>query len=198
MYNIKDAVVRGETIELGNDNYNNIGPNVVFEDCEFIVRAPARDLIVTGVTFVRGVWRQKRKLLNKQFSRASFDGVSFEGKFSGCRWGSRDEPETATLKSCDFSNAELDACEFVNVDPDEVTFGPWPTIAYHTPQQLHPLIQDLDAPSRLKTYLNVIAGRPPEFGLAADHAPSLEKATGVPQDQIHALLKELPGVVILA
>ena len=195
-YTVKERIVRGETIELTNDDYNTIGRGTIFEDCEIIVRAPARDLVISDSEIIGGVWKQKRKLSKKQFNRTHFENVRFEGSFYDCRFGNHSDASLAGVKNCDFTAATLSFCEFCNVDPGDVKTAPWPTIRFEQPQRFKDHIQSVDMPDRFRITLNVIASQPAEFQLSVDQAGDIGKKAGLNADAVRAIIAGLPGVVI--
>jgi hypothetical protein len=195
-YRVRERIVRRETIELTNDDYNAIGPGTVLEDCEIIVRAPARDLIINNSKIIGGVWKQKRKLTKKQFSHTHFEDVRFEGSFYDCRFGNHADPSIAGLKNCDFTAATLSFCEFCNVDTADVKTAAWPTVRFEQAQRLAKLIPSLDAPDDFKLVLNVMAQRPDSFSMAVDQAGEIGKKSGLDSDAVRAIIEGLPGVVI--
>lgn len=195
-YTVKERTVRGETIELTNDDYNTIGRGTILEDCEIIVRAPARDLVISDSKIIGGVWKQKRKLSKKQFNRTHFENVRFEGNFYDCRFGDHSDPSIAGVKNCDFTAATLSFCSFCNVDPADVKTAPWPTIRFEQPQRFKDHIQAADMPNRFRITLDSIATRPDSFNLTVHQANEVGKKSGLDADAVRAIVEGLPGVVI--
>ncbi len=186
----------GEAITLSGDDFNNLGPDLVLEDCEVTVSAQSRDIVVAGLHMVGGAWIQKKKLTKKEFSRASFENVRFEGRFTGITWGDWHKPHENLTINCDFSKADLDDCRFLHIRPAQITLPPWPCVAVVDPHQILPHVEGQDWPGQLKYKLIAKGRQKPACTISVDNANQIAKTAEVELDTVRAVFESLPGALI--
>lgn len=159
---LRNIKISDKELTLTNVEVNVVGPEVVFERCTVHSDCAGGALIVAGLTMVEGEFIQKRRLANFHFSRAHFHGVKFSGNFVGCDFGDWDTTEKASVQGCDFSQATLDGCRFLNCDMQTIRIPKWPCFTIFNPSQARDFVLGRDWPSSVGDILDVYTDEDPE------------------------------------
>ena len=93
-----------------------LGPELELWQCNVFFNTRSRDVIFAGLVMRNGRFEVAGPFVNFHFENVHFDGVEFHGEFCGCDFGDWDSIEKSSINNCDFSEAKLDGCRFLNCD----------------------------------------------------------------------------------
>ena len=80
---------------------------------DLVIKLSANAVGIQSLRMEGGRFEQKKQLTNIQLNTCHFDGVTFTGSFSGVDFGWWNDDEDASIKNCDFSNAQLKGVSFL-------------------------------------------------------------------------------------
>ncbi|WP_341679300.1 hypothetical protein [Niveibacterium sp. SC-1] len=191
---LRDRKLSQLKLELTGDELCSLGPALELDHCHVVSRCRERMLVVPGLTMRGGSFEQKVQLTNFQFSDAHFQGVRFEGKYVGCDFGDWDSVAQASISDCDFSAAVLDACRFLNCQPETIRFPPWPCFAIFHPHAAASTVASKNWPDELEVVLDTYRDALPACAAIVRDARKLAREQAMPLDALLDLLKSLPGI----
>ncbi len=197
MRSLKDAVFEREDIVLLNDVVNSLGPNLVLKKCKLTLQCSRQSLIVAGLEMVDSEFDARKKLMNFSFERALFTGVSFRGSYSGCDFGAWEKTGLAEVSDCNFRDAKLDGCRFINCDVRKITFPSWPHFTILEPHKRVQAIAHLDWPSDLLgKIIKSSVDQDPRCAAITRDATQVTKANGGSPNELKQLLSKVDGILL--
>lgn len=190
---IKDQRFEDQRFEVTHKEYRYLGPGLELHRCEVICRSNRRNLIVNGARFVDCEVHIKSKLTGFSWCGGYFEHCTFHGKMSGCDFGNQPDHggERGGVSRCDFSDATLDGCQFIDCDLEGTTLPAWPGYTLLDPIGNAEAILAVDWPGNL-IYSAQAATQAPKGTVAiAYHAEIEAKEAGVPLDALRTALEAL-------
>jgi len=195
---IRNTKLSNERLLLSNVEVNSLGPALELEQCEIVSDCREKSLVIPGMEMVGGKFvQQDRTLSNFHFENAHFRGVSFSGNFSGCDFGDWDSTEKSSIADCDFSEARLEGCRFLNCDMDTIELPRWPCFTIVGLADARDFVLGYQWPGKVGITLDVYTDNDPECVAICGDAEQMAKASGIVLEHLRASLQLIPGVRII-
>ena len=192
---LKNKIIENERIILSEDAVNVLGPNLVLRDCEIISEINNhRALIVAGVEMIGGSFYQKGTLSDEQWDTAIFTKVKFKGKLSGWDFGNWDEPDY--INECDFSDAVLSDCRFLNCDISQLIFPKWPCFTIPAPSSKADQISKISWTGNWKLTMRLYAENDKECVAITGNVDDLIAENGGDKEDLKRKLSTIPGIIM--
>jgi hypothetical protein len=193
---LQDQVLSGEEIYLKDTEVNILGPRLTLNKCKIISEASAKALALTDVSIVDSIVDAKKTLFDFQWCKANLNGVKFIGHFSGCDFGNWEEfhGKYGGIENCDFSEANLDNCRFMNCDPYSIVFPKWPCFTIMNPRARAEEIKSVSWPGKLGLIMGIFADSPEGCVAVSGNAQVLLKKLGGTEQEFKVALSQLDGV----
>jgi hypothetical protein len=99
MFQLQDKTIEGETLELGNEVVNYLGPNLTIKRSTVVFKTAAKGLVLNKVRFVDCHLDFKKKLSNFSFEPAFLKGCRVTGTLRGAASASGPKPMVPTAAS---------------------------------------------------------------------------------------------------
>jgi hypothetical protein len=198
MYQLRDQTIELDSIVLESARVNYLGPNLVLRQCKVLVRTAARSLVITRTSFLDCDIVVKKPLRNFSFCDARLERCVVAGTFFGCdfgRWVDDVGNSDATVVSCDFSGAKLDACRFIDCDVDTLIFPLWPCFTILDPVRRCRELEQIKWPGRINIAFESHRSAPPATRAITYYAPELTRRLGGEEEDLKDILEGLQGVV---
>lgn len=183
-------------ITLAADEVNCLGPQLVLENCTIRSACDHDTLKIVGLQMSGGNFIQHKRLTNFQFDGAQFIDVKFSGNFIGCDFGDWETSDRSSVSGCDFSDAVLDACRFLNCDMQGILLPEWPCFTILHPWEARSVVLSRNWPRELGITLDVYTDNDPECVAACGNAEIHAKKNQISLDECRKLLMLLPGLKI--
>lgn len=133
---IRNTRILRKRLLLSNLDVNLLGPDLVLENCSVHSDCQSKALIISGLVMTDGHFNQQdRALTDFHFEFAHFSDVKFTGKFVGCTFGDWVSAATSSIRSCDFTEAGLEDCRFLNCDIESTRLPKWPAFTIVNPAE---------------------------------------------------------------
>lgn len=184
-------------IVLDNLEVHSLGPELCINECQLIVNSSARGIIIAGLKMSGGTFKQKVRLSNFHFQKASFTAVHFSGKFSGCDFGVWEPNGYGEIVDCSFYEANLDGCRFLNCDPNRIRFPRWPCFTLTNPQAAREFVLSRYWSSSLFNLLRILIEEDPRCVAICFDGSKLAKKDNVVLSEFKKEILAIPGVVII-
>jgi hypothetical protein len=199
MVQFRDTILTGKDIEFNNSDMHFLGPNLVLVDCTLSIKSKRKGFGIIGFQMKGGQFEIVSHLTDIQFDQVQFENVKFKGRFSGIDFGWWDSSEPGSIKNCDFSEATLDACRFLNTDMSTIKLPHWPIFQIPDPLRLAAWVREHKHkwPPKLAIALDVATDIEPGCSASVDNAQMLADADGVSLAEMRAVLAPIPGIVIV-
>lgn len=196
----KNKEMKGERLELTDKNaLYFIGPDVKLTDCTIVSKIAARNLLIRGgVQFVNCTFEVKQELKNHQdWITASLKGCRFKGRLSGCDFGfwpeyNRDpEYQLGAIEDCDFSEARLDGCRFMDCDPSTLRLPGWPCFTILDPIARAPELLRVKWPGIVgDVVIEDLARQPARTKAVTLYAPAVAKQLETTPEELRAVIEK--------
>jgi hypothetical protein len=199
-YRLEKQTIADQEIVLTNEQKNFLGPELTFENCRLIFRCAHTSLIITRTKFINCRIEIRRKLVNFQWLHAWLQDCKFTGTLRGNDFGHWPPAfeDMAGIRDCDFSEATLDRCRFVDCPIETIALPKWPCFTILNPRQNRSRFETIKSPVDL-SFLSRPYIPPPENAVAITyHAPSFlkeEKLEGS-EENLKATLESLDFVLL--
>jgi len=191
---LQHTVLSHQRILLNNIEMNMLGPDLRLEQCNVISDTVAKGLIFAGFSMTGGTFEQRRPLCNFHFKRAHFQGVTFSGVYVGCDFGGWEPTEMASIENCNFIDATLDGCRFLNCDTKTIKFAGWPCFTIHNPNMAREYVSSQKWPAKVGIVLDVYTNMDHECVAICGNAASISKKNGVSLDDLRIMLAKIPNI----
>lgn len=185
-----------DDIRLSNAIINSLGPELYLENCTVESACEQRALFICGLKMVGGKFSQMIPLTNFQFEQAYFSNVKFNGNFIGCDFGDWENPERPLVEECDFTDATLDGCRFLNCDVQKINLPKWPCFTLLNPAAARSVVLARQWPSKVGLVLDIYTDNDPECVAISGNAQRLAEKNALTLDDFRQLLMTLPGIKI--
>lgn len=194
---IRDQSLAGESIILSEGDCAGFVESSLTDGTLKLAQSKGAAIISLG-TFrnchVVAVKRQR----DFDFFSARFISCKFEGTYSGISFGSEDRGEPlydfGTVEHCDFTQAVLDGCRFVNVDVSTLKFPGLPHVVILNPYTRAGEVAALDWPGHLGKYMEICTNKPESVKASVLHIPSLARLVQCTEDEIKAAFEKFDGL----
>lgn len=194
---IKDTVIVEQTLLLDSDQLNVLGPDLELRGCAVVSEADSVHLAFAGATIIGGVFDQRTPLEDFHFERAHFRSVRFKGSYFGCDFGDWDDVQKSSISDCDFSEANLHNCRFLNCDIAGIRTSRWPTFIFNNPSAARDFVRSNAWPRSIGSILDIYTDTDPQCVAMIGNAEVLAGDASLTADEIRSLLRDIPGVQIL-
>jgi len=190
------ATYTEEDIKLSNTVINSLGPELHLEKCIVESACEQRALFISGLKMIGGKFAQISPLTNFQFEHVYFSKVKFSGNFIGCDFGDWENPQFPLVEECDFTEAMLDGCRFLNCDVQNISFPKWPCFTLLNPGAARSVALSRQWPSKVGVVLDIYTDNDPECVAVSGNAQRLAEKNALTLDDFRQLLMTLPGIKI--
>jgi hypothetical protein len=174
-----------------------LGHNLTLRNCTLVLKVPARALVIARSRLIDCTIEAKRELIGFRWETSFLKGCRFTGRFSGNDFGRYPSSiPGGGLEDCDFSQAMLDACRFLDCDASTLRFPLWPCFTILNPVHRFPELRVAQWPGDIGPV--VVEGwvrGPPTTTAVTYSALALAKRSGTTPEAIKATLEQLGGVL---
>jgi hypothetical protein len=201
---IKEKELTNERLELTDKgSLYFLGPDLTLRNCTVVLKVSARNLLFRGARFIDCTFDVRQELKNHQdWIAASIQGCRFKGRFNGCDFGhwpsysSDPHDKSGSIADCDFTEARLDSCRFIDCDPTTLRLPRWPCFTILDPLRRSAELARMPWPGDIAPVTMASHAKDP-VGTAAVtyHAPSLAKDSGTTTEALRAVLETCAGVL---
>lgn len=198
MKHLQKQTLEGTEIMLTDKDQNYLGPDLVLQRCHLILRTNARALTITNVQLLDCQVEAKKKLVNFQmWCGAVIKGCTFRGQFVGNDFGHWTEQHpNGSIENCDFSDAVLDGCRFMDCDIDSIKLPKWPCFTIVYPQRRRSELESLQWPGEVRIWATVVAQSIEITAASVGHAPTLAKQFSCTEEELREALIRLGNVLM--
>lgn len=195
---IEDREIENERFEVVDKNKHYfLGPNLTLRHCTVILKVPASHLFINQACFIDCMLEVKLELKNfQQWIRAQLKGCRFKGRLVGCdfgHWpgyGSAPEYQYGSIEDCDFSEAHLNACRFIDCDPLTLRLPRWPYFTILDPIGRAAELREGRWPSLFgRVLIADLHNDPPATAAATFHAPTIAKQLETTPEELRAVIE---------
>lgn len=198
MIQLRDRRVEREEVQLGKDDVYYLGPNLHLKHCKVTLRTNARALIIVKTTFEDCEIVARQKLSNFPWYYARLQRCRFAGKFSGCDFGHwpEDDPAAGGIEHCDFLEASLDGCRFLDCDVTTLRLPAWPCFTILDPVGNLPRLSARPWPGRADVIVQYLAICPPQTSAVTYLATEADKQFGASEAELRAFLEQFDDIIL--
>lgn len=133
-----------------------------------------------------------------QLLEAFFINCRFHGVFSGVDFGRAHDVERdgyfGGVEGCDFTDATLDGCRFVNVDVSTLRLPSWPHVVMIDPYKRAADVEAMQWPGQLGLYMHGSTNRPESFRATVLHVPSLAQLVKCTEEEVRTAFERFGGL----
>jgi hypothetical protein len=196
MIQFRDREIANEQLVLDSKTeLYYLGHQLTLRNCTLVVKVPERALVIAQTRLIDCTIEVKRVLKNFRWDSAHLTRCRFTGRFSGNDFGGwPDSPQEASIEDCDFSEAQLDGCRFINCDVRTLRLPEWPCFTIFDPVRRGRELSTLQWPGDMSLMVSGFAERLPETAAVTYSALELAKSCGTTPEAIKAVLEKLDGV----
>ncbi len=202
----ESRIIENQTLEetelILTDNDNNyLGSDLTLRHCRLILRTTARLLhIVNNVQIIDCQIEVKKKLANFSWLAAAISGCTFTGHYVGHEFGHWPDYgvncENGSIADCDFSEAVLDGCRFMDCDISSIKLPKWPCFTILNPHERRNEIEAIEWPGRISVWATDLPNQPNITSAIVDYAPTLAKQFNCAEDELREALSSLGNVIM--
>lgn len=135
-----------------------------------------------------------------QLLEARFINCRFHGVFSGVDFGRAHYVERdgdfGGIEGCDFTDATLDGCRFVNVDVSTSRLPSWPHVVIIDPHKRAADVAAMHWPGQLGLYMHGSTNRPESFKATVLHVPSLARLVKCTEEEVRTAFEKFGGLLM--
>jgi hypothetical protein len=132
--------------------------------------------------------------------RVRFIDCRFHGVFSGVDFGrageTQPEENFGAIENCDFTDATLDGCRFINVNVSGLRFPTTGHVVLIDPSKRAADVAAMQWPGLLGTYMEGCTNRPESFKATVLYIPSLARMVKCTEEEIRIAFEKFGGVLI--
>ena len=111
-------------------------------------------------------------------------------------YGSEPWYQHGTIEDCDFTEARLSGCRFIDCDPSTLRLPTWPCFTILDPVRRAPELQGLVWPGRYGDILrDILPKHPPHTRALTYYAPNAAKRLETTPEEIRAVIEKLDGIL---
>ncbi|MFP2904227.1 hypothetical protein ACLESD_03950 [Pyxidicoccus sp. 3LFB2] len=197
--NIEDREIENERIEVNAGDIGFLGPNLTLRNCTLVLRVATRNLILIGPRLIDCTIEVKKELRNLRWCSAFLKGCRFKGAMTGSdfgRWPYAETPERGGIEDCDFTEARLDACRFIDCDLSTIQLPSWPCFSILDPGSRKSELLAHPWPGSMRVTVDSFTDAPPGTRAVTYFAPAVAKRNDTTAEALRAVLDTLPGVIL--
>lgn len=189
----------GETVVLSEKECHGLIDSSFSSGTLKLAQSKGRPMILRSVVKDSDVIAVKRQRDYPLF-KARFINCRFHGVFSGIDFGRSHNTERdgdfGAIENCDFTNATLDGCRFVNADVSTLTFPRNGHAVLIEPFRRAADVAAITWPGHLGKYMEICTSRPESFKALVMHLPSLAHLVRCTEGEAKEALQKFGGVVM--
>ena len=196
---IRDQRLAHETVVLSEKECHGLVSSMFVSGTLRLAQPKHSPVIVQSTVVDSDVIAVKRQK-EYRFFKARFVDCRFHGVFSGVDFGRAHDVERdgdfGGVENCDFTDATLDGCRFVNVDVSTLRFPSWPHVVIVDPYKRAADVEAMQWPGQLGLYMQGCTSRPESFKAAVLHVPSLASLVKCTEEEIKAAFEKFGGLAM--
>lgn len=200
---IRDQHLRGESVVLSDDEHIASGlVDCVFESGVLTLAGRSAQWvpIILRTTVTDSEVIAKVPVKNKRFFKTRFINCRFRGAFQSIKFGRGFRPELyedfGTIEGCDFTDAVLDDCEFVNVDVSTIKFPLRDHVVLLEPYKRAGDVAKVKWPGNMARYM-ALCTEPEEWLKAVvAHIPPLARQLNCTPEELRRAFEQFGGVLM--
>ncbi|WP_164011137.1 pentapeptide repeat-containing protein [Pyxidicoccus trucidator] len=200
MIQFSDREITGERLELDSKTeLYYLGHHLTLRRCSLIIKVPTRALVITRTQLIDCAVDVKRELKNFLWEGVILKGCRFTGTMTGNdfgRWPYADHPELGSVEDCDFTEARLDGCRFIDCDLSTLKLPTWPCFSILDPGSRKSELLALQWPGIMRITVDSFTDAPPGTKAVTYLAPAVAKRNDTTAEALRAVLDTLPGVIL--
>ncbi|QDT25651.1 hypothetical protein [Gimesia panareensis] len=191
MNQLQQDTIEDTELVLDDKEQHYLGPSLVLNRCQIILRTNANALTITDVRISDCHIEAKKKLTNFQmWCAAKLRGCTFAGWYVGNDFGHwAEQNPNGAIEDCDFSKAILDGCRFMDCNAESIVFPKWPCFTILHPAQHRKEIELVDWPGTLRIWANVVAASLDITTASVGYAPTVAKQFDSTEDELRSTLE---------
>ncbi|MEF9416026.1 MULTISPECIES: hypothetical protein [Ralstonia solanacearum species complex] len=193
---MREKKIFDQIVWLGGGLVNVLGPKLEFNNCSVNSKADARGMVFSDVVMIGGVFDQKIRLEDFPFQKIHFSKVTFKGEYFGCDFGDWDDVNVSSVSDCDFSEARMHGCRFLNTEMAGIVMPPWPCFCLNDPSKARDFVMSKPWPKSMGLTLDIYTDTDPECVAIVADASVMADKDKISLDEVRALLKDIPGMRI--
>ncbi|WP_241758827.1 pentapeptide repeat-containing protein [Pyxidicoccus parkwayensis] len=200
MIQFSDTTIEDERLKLdSNEHLYYLGHHLTLRRCHLIIKVPRRALVIFRTQLIDCTIDVKKELKGFRWEGVILKGCQFSGAMTGNdfgRWPYAEQPELGSIEDCDFTNARLDACRFINCDLSRVKLPSWPCFSILSPAGRKNELLAHQWPGTMHITVDAFTEGPAETAAVTYFAPAVAKRNDTTPEAIRAVLDTLPGVIL--
>jgi hypothetical protein len=177
-------------LEFSARDVHHLGPNVILRNCHVVLRTNQKALIVSKARFLQCHIEARKPLANFEWYWAIFHGCRFTGTFIGNSFGSWREQgsENGAIEECDFSEAILQGCQFLNCGETELRLPGWPCFSIQNMPHVVKAMQSATWPGNLSAWVEGKNYAPSETSVIVEYGPKIATQFKVTEEELRTAL----------
>jgi hypothetical protein len=202
----KEQEFENERLELTDKNsLYYLSTGLTLRHCTVVLKVPASRLIIKQATFIDCTFEVKQELRNHQcWLSASLKGCRFKGRLTGCEfghwpeYGSDSAPwyQHGSIKDCDFTEAQLNACRFHGCDPATLRLPKWPCFTFLDPIGRASELRGGKWPDLFgHVVVEDLHDEPPRTVALTYHAPTIAKQLETTPEALRAVIERFDCIL---
>lgn len=196
---IRGQHLSGETVSLSEEDCRGVRDSTFSNGTLKLAPLSAKwPIIIVRSTVIDSDVIAVKKQKNFQLFQARFINCKFFGVFSGIDFGRAHDVERdgdfGGIESCDFTEAILDGCRFVNVDVSTMRFPARRHGVLLNPSTRYADVAAMQWPGQLGLYMAACTDRPDSFKASVMHIPSLTKLVKCSEEEIRSAFATFGGI----
>jgi hypothetical protein len=195
-----DQTIEDERLELtSKEHLYYLGHHLTLRRCHLIIKVPTRALVITRTQLIDCTVDVKKELKNFRWEGVILKGCRFTGTMTGNDFGRypyAEQPELGGIEDCDFTDARLDACCFIDCDLNRLKLPTWPCFSILDPVGRKSELLARQWPGIMRITVEALTKAPPGTVAVTYFAPALAKRDDTTPEAIRAVLDTLPGVIL--
>ncbi len=188
----RNESIRDQEIKVSKGaGYTFFGPDLVVVDSTVEIGVSAKSLGFGEVEFRGCTFSTRKKLGPLSWCDAKLFDCSFRGTFAGNDFGKwPDESEFGDIRSCDFSEAVLDGCQFFGCSAQDLQLPSWPCFCVENPEQNAERMAEAADTVPFKILASVYATTPREVTLATGLASAVGKQLKCGESELRSFVEQ--------
>jgi hypothetical protein len=198
---IRNQSLIGETVVLSESACHGLVDSTLSSCTLKLAQESSRwPIVIVGTTVVDSDVIAVKRQKDDRLFKARFINCRFHGIFSGIDFGRSHNTERdgdfGAIEGCDFTDATLDGCRFVNTDVSTLTFPRDGHAVLIEPYKRAADVAAIAWPGHLGQYMEICTARPESFKASVMHLPSLARLVRCTEDEVKEALQKFGGVVM--
>lgn len=195
--NLKNTEISAQKLALTGTQVHVLGPGLVLSECEIESDGDYNSIVIAGLKMNGGRFIQESTLANFHFEYAHFLNVKFSGRFEGCDFGNWEGVEQGSVVGCEFTDAILDGCRFLNCDVRGMKFPKWPGFAMINPAAASDYVATNHWPGKFGALMSIYVDNDIECVALCGDGERIATKYGLTLNELKKLLAPIPGMQIL-